>query len=283
MPPQRVFYAPYGVVVPDSPPRPPRHSRRAFRIAWAGRLEQPQKRVRLLAPILRKLDERGIDYQLRLAGDGPERAHVLEALHPWVEAGRVDYLGGVPAEKVAATVYAGADAFLLTSSWETGPLVIWEAMAAGLPVVSTHYVGSGLEGALRHGENCLLFPIDNATEAANQIARLTDERLRRLLSAGGWQLVTQRYSIPRSVSAWADALNRIMALPPRTSSPVAALPRPAGRLDRLLGIRYGETVRRLLGLRFEHTCPGGEWPHSASGASDESVFLKQASALDLTK
>jgi glycosyltransferase involved in cell wall biosynthesis len=280
MPPERVFYAPYGVEVPngDTPPRPAAAG--PLRIAWVGRLEQPQKRVGLIRPILQFLDARGFDYRMMIAGDGPERDRLLKDLKPWLRTGRVEYLGPVPAEDVGSVVYAHADAFLLTSSWETGPIVVWEAMAAGLAVVSSRYVGSGLEGALRHGENCLLFPIHDAAEASTQLARLGDTRLRQALIRGGRELVIQRYSVPRSVSVWADALNQIMGRPVRSVSDFAPTPSPAGRLDRLFGIRHGESIRRLLGLRFAHSCPGGEWPHSASATSDEDEFLAFASRVD---
>lgn len=281
MPAERVLYAPYGVAGPrlSALPRPAPSD--CLRLAWVGRLEQEQKRVRVIPEILGGLDRRGVDYRLRLAGDGPDRAPLVSSLAPWLDSGRVDYLGALSADDVESRVYAQSDAFLLTSSWETGPIVIWEAMAAGLAVVSTAYVGSGLEGALMDGENCLLYPVDDAAAAADRIARLCDRHVRERLARAGRRLVDTRYTIDRSVDAWAGALDAVLGLPPRDPAGSPVSPPPAGRLDRLLGARLGESVRRRLGLGFAHTEPGGEWPHTAGPGCDEHLLLQQAAALDL--
>ena len=56
--------------------------------------------------------------------------------------GRTRFLGVLDAAALRRA-YGEAGCLLLTSAWETGPLVVWEAMAAGLPVVSAAYTGSG--------------------------------------------------------------------------------------------------------------------------------------------
>lgn len=281
MPSERVLYAPYGVDAGAifALPRPPATG--TLNIAWVGRLEQDQKRVDAVPEILQHLDLLGIEYLLRIAGDGPDRGPLLERLAPWLQTGRVEYLGAMPAEEVGKRVYAQSDIFLLTSSWETGPIVIWEAMAAGLAVVSSRYVGCGLEGALKHDENCLMFPVDCAEEAASQLARLCDTKFREGLVREGRRLVEDRYSIEKSVSAWVACLNNIMAMPPRQENCPIMQPRPAGRLDKLFGIGLGEAVRSMLGRRFEHTGPGGEWPHTAVMNGDEAALLEKAGLLDI--
>src|SRR6185503_3526342 len=118
----------------------------------------------------------------RIAGDGPARNSLLQALQPWIESGRVEYLGALAADQIGPQVFANADVFLLTSSWETGPIVIWEAMAAGVAVVSSRYIGSGLEGALQHEGNCLMFPVGDSEAAATQLARTRDVDLRGALT-----------------------------------------------------------------------------------------------------
>jgi glycosyltransferase involved in cell wall biosynthesis len=280
MPPERVFYAPYGVDVAALSALPRSPASKVLRIAWIGRLEQDQKRVDMIAPVLGCLDRLGIEYVFRIAGDGPERQSLLQALQPWIASGRVEYLGAVAAGRVGPEVYARADAFLLTSSWETGPIVIWEAMAAGVAVVSSRYVGSGLEGALKHEENCLMFAAGDSAGAALQLARLRDRGLRETLLRGGRNLVAERYTIDRSVTEWAACLDSVMKLPPRRASSPPRCPLPAGRLDRWFGVSLGESVRRALGVRFKHANPGGEWPHTAAFGSDDAALLNKARELD---
>lgn len=277
---ERVFYAPCGVdvIALSALPRP--QVSNVLNIAWVGRLEQDQKRVDSIAPILAELDRLGVEYKLRIAGDGPQRESLLNALRPWIVRGCVEYLGALPAESIGPEVYAKADALLLTSIWETGPIVVWEAMAAGVAVVSSRYVGSGLEGVLRYEENCLLFPVGGHAEAASQLARLCTVEFREGLVRAGRSLVAERYSIEISVSAWAGCFDNVLQLPARNAPVPVKQPKAAGRLDNLLGTSLAESVRSMLGIRFEHTGPGGEWPHSAAVSFNEPALINMAVALD---
>lgn len=276
----RLHYVPYGVPVPQIADRPPPHGR--LRIAYVGRIEQWQKRVLDLPPICDELRHLDVDFELWIAGAGPDEAGLRDALADHTVAGRVHWLRQIPASEVAERVYSHVDVLLNPSLWETGPIVVWEAMAQGVAVVTSRYVGSGLEGALVDGENCRMFAIGDIRNAAVAIASLRDQTLMQKIARGGRELVQSRYSIGASVAAWDAALRVVLSQPPVQSKP--SQPRhspPSGRLDRLLGVRWGETVRRLLGVRFEHSEPGGEWPHSyGKRPIDDEAFWALASSLD---
>jgi len=281
MQPERVLYAPYGVDAEalGALARTPRSG--PLRVVWVGRLEQDQKRVHDLPAILAALDAQGVDYHLRIVGDGPERATVANALAPWLQSGRADLAGALPATALGPDVYARADALLITSSWETGPIVAWEAMAAGVAVVTSRYVGSGLEGALRPGENCAMFPVGDVPEAARQLANLASgPALCARLAEAGRATVAQRYATSRSVQAWADALQAITQLT-TLAVPADEPPPPAsGRLDHWLGTGRAETLRRSVGRAYSHLAPGNEWPHTAVTKADEVGLFRRASLFD---
>jgi glycosyltransferase involved in cell wall biosynthesis len=280
VPAERVLYAPYGVNVagltgiaqrcrPDS----------RLRIAWVGRFEESQKQVLQLPRILDELDQQGLKYVLRVAGDGPERASLLSQLSNWIRAGRVEWLGTVPSTEVPDRVYADADLLLMTSTWETGPIVIWEAMAAGVCVVTSRYVGSGLEDALVHENNCLMFDVGDVAEAARQIARTTDVSVRKRLVEAGRQLVGGRYSRERSVESWATAFEAVMRLTPTRPGRESA-PARNGRLDRWVGTSAAESLRSFFGVRYPHSSAGGEWPHASSPLENRGRLLDRANSLD---
>ena len=262
-----IYYAPYGVDVDSlsrierAPPDPD-----CLRIAYVGRFDQEQKRVDLIPDILRQLEEKGVPFRMKIAGGGPMRQNLEAALGPWIADGRAIMLGELPADLLREEVYADADALLVTSSWETGPIVAWEAMAAGAVFVTSRYAGSGLEGALRHDDNCLMFPVGNAIEAARQLSRLNDPGLVARLTERGKRLVKARYTIAQSVAAWDEALCAIRELSPRHLTAARPKPRPAGRLDRLCGVELAERVRKRFGVGFQHRSAGGEWPHSLYSA-----------------
>lgn len=277
LPPERVLYAPYGVDVPGELParRPPGST---LRLLHVGRLEEEQKRIFDLPRILSDLDGLGVGWSLRVAGDGPDDEELRRRLQATRLTGTVELLGEVDRERVLRELVPAADALLVTSLWETGPIVAWEAMAAGVPVVSSRYIGCGREGSLLHEENCLLFAIGDAPAAAAEVARLRDADLWQRLRRNAFVLVAGRYSRGASADAWDGALRAVLALPhaPRSAAPRR---RPAGRLDRLAGAGVGETARTILGRRFEHSAPGGEWPHAYS-AGTTSQFWSRAVAAD---
>lgn len=258
---ERVLYAPYGVSCPPGGLiRPPVNGRLV--LAYVGRFDSFQKRVEDMAAILSALDYRGLDYQLLLAGSGPSEPSLRASLEPWVKRGKASFLGALSAQELQQQVYARAHALLITSSWETGPIVAWEAMAHRVAVVTSEYVGFGLENSLASTKNCLTFPVGNWKEAADAICALQDRALLAQLVRGGFDLIEARYNRERSIAAWNDCLDTMLAREPSRDCGSRQIVEPAGRLDRFLGASGAETVRRFLGLHYSHREPGGEWPHS---------------------
>lgn len=279
MPKERIFYAPYGVPIDTGQTFQVRPDE-LLRFAWVGRFDQSQKRIQDICAILEQLDLYSIRYKLSLAGDGPERQRVEDSLRPWMLTGKAEVLGRLDKKRLQADVFTTHHALLITSSWETGPIVAWEAMAAGMAVVSSAYVGSGLEGALVHGETALIFQIGDTRAAARELSRLRDPELHQRLANQGRAMVRSRYSREASTKAWAAALESVGSLPPlpRTSGRASFL--PAGRLDRLVGIPTADTLRRLFGVGLEHTTPGSEWPHAISKMENNNLLLSEAASLD---
>jgi glycosyltransferase involved in cell wall biosynthesis len=276
----RVHYAPYGVTCPPTPIRRVRHEG-PVRIAYSGRLDDSQKRAQDIPAILDNLDVLGVDYEFQVAGGGPYEATLREQLQSRMETNRVRFLGVLDPAALNAHLYDWADVLLVTSCWETGPIVIWEAMARSLPVVSSRYVGSGLEGSLKDGHNCLLFPVGDVTAAAAQLRRATDPQVRAALTVHGYALVSERYTRERSVASWDCCLRAILQQPHgETRSQSKQRVAAAGRLDQWLGVGLGESVRGVLGVRFAHDSAGGEWPHTAAPGSDEKILLQKAAGLD---
>lgn len=272
----RVHYAPYGVPGPNSAVGV-RSVGSGLRLLYAGRIEQGQKRVLDLPPILSSLRASGIDARLSIAGGGPTEAELRHAFDVSGLAGAVDWLGDLDPARLS-DAYRSHDALLITSVWETGPIVVWEAMSHGLPVVSSRYIGSGLEGALIDGRTALLFEIGDIGGAVAAIQRACEPSVRDAVVSGGLALIRERYSREASVVAWERALRAIRAAPPRPPGP-PRLPKPAGRLDRWFGVERAEDIRRRLGIRFVPGSPGAAWPHSAARGGDQK-FLEDAKSLD---
>ena len=283
MDPTRVHYAPYGLESSPSAgggPRAPRLPAEAdpstLRVGFAGRVVDEQKRVGDLVGISRALEEQGIAHHWTVAGEGPAGERLRRCLN-----GRATFLGAVPSPDLHGAFYGKIDVLLITSDWETGPLVAWEAMVAGVPVVSSRFVGSGLESALVDGENALLFPVGDAEAAAGQLARLhLDPALRGRIRDGGARLVRERYTVDHSVSAWERGLASILESPPLPAAPPVPVPSAKGRLERWLGARTAESVRAALGRTGPDSGSGGEWPHTYGSSWSAADFLELAERAD---
>ena len=287
----RVLYAPYGVSLdgragPLVPSRQPTSltltngNVNELKIAWVGRLEREQKRVQDIAPILAALDGLATPFRLTIAGDGPERTNLDQALATWIDRGQVNFTGPITRQQLRDRVYHCNQALLITSQWETGPIVAWEAMAAGMAVVASRYVGSGVEAALVHNQTALLFPVANGQEAACQLSRLTNSALLRELAAAGSDLVEQRYSRQASLAAWMQAFQTVLEFAPLPAPGLPPRLAAAGGLDRRLGVETAERLRRFLGRRFRHREAGSEWPHSGHPSSAPLALLELAAGLD---
>jgi glycosyltransferase involved in cell wall biosynthesis len=281
----RSLYAPYGVVLP-SDHSPKSKCAECIRLLYSGRIEQEQKRVLDLPLILSGLRKHGQQVQLVIAGGGPDAATLKAAFE---RAGVSDCVvwAGILGKDDLAQQYRASDALIITSDWETGPIVAWEAMANRLPVISSAYVGAAREQALVHGENCLLFPVGDVEAAVASVMELHNETLRNRLAQSAYQTVQLRYTQHASVQAWSDAFTQVLQLPPLPDADAAAaqshIQPPiqfSGRLDRMLGVQLGESVRAALGVAYQHSSAGGEWPHTRQSSANAAAFLARAALVD---
>lgn len=110
-----------------------------FRILCVGRLV-PEKGQRRLVEAVGALRESGYDVRLTMVGDGPSRAS-LEKLIEGLKLGDMVELAGVVGQDSISSYYQSADVFCLPSSAEGVPVVLMEAMALGVPVISTKIAG----------------------------------------------------------------------------------------------------------------------------------------------
>ncbi|MBI1284709.1 MAG: glycosyltransferase [Thiobacillus sp.] len=275
----RALYAPCGVSLSDDADSIEHQSRGALRLLYSGRLEQEQKRILDLPEILEALRGHGIETHLALAGGGPDEATLRSKFESMGLLNQVSFLGVLNPHDLAQE-YRRHDALVITSVWETGPIVAWEAMSHGLPVLTSRYVGSGLEAALVDGVNSLLFPVGDIQAAARAAMKLTQPGIHARLVQGALDLLQQRYSRAVSVAQWHDAFNQIRDLPLLPSPSLRPPHSPSGRLDRWLGAAMGQHARRVLGLSYQHHEPGGEWPHTTHAHEGQIDFLLRAAALD---
>lgn len=120
-------------------------------LGFSGRLD-PVKNLDLLVDIFRCADPCKNPFRLLLVGDGPDRARLETRCQ---ENGLSPYVRFVGQQASVLPYLRAMDVFLLTSLREQMPLTVLEAMAVGMPVVSTrvgdlpHMIDDGVDGFLR--------------------------------------------------------------------------------------------------------------------------------------
>ncbi|HMP00862.1 MAG TPA: glycosyltransferase [Gemmatales bacterium] len=135
-------------------------------------------------------------------------------------------VGHVSDRRRLAQLYRAGDVFIHATKAEAWGLTITEALASGLPVVSTA-VG-GIPEQVLHEETGLLVAPGDAAAFANATYRLLlDETLRRRLGNQGAELARSRFGIERQVDEYLSAFQSIRAdwekrrSRPRQPAPVA--------------------------------------------------------------
>jgi glycosyltransferase involved in cell wall biosynthesis len=109
-------------------------------VIYAGRLER-QKNLNLLLDAFAASSSRRDDASLLLIGKGRLHDELAEHAHRLRLDGRFHVLPAVPRSDLAG-IYRGCDVAACTSGFESGPRLVFEALASGVPVV-TAAVGQG--------------------------------------------------------------------------------------------------------------------------------------------
>lgn len=184
----------HGVEVPRSLPMIERSGRPVVLVV--ARLVE-KKGVDLLIRAAALLRVRGADFVVRIAGEGPEWARLQRLAHELEVADRVTFLGPLMESEVReeyrrATVFALPCQLLPNGDRDGLPNVLLEAMAHGLPVVSTTL--AGVREAVADGESGLLVDARDEVGLADALERLfADGPLCARLGANARRCVAERF------------------------------------------------------------------------------------------
>jgi len=172
------------------------------RLGFAGRFNDPRKNIALLLRAVAQLREAGSEVTLLLMGDWPQPA-VTELIGALGLQACVSIRPGLSRTEMRDCMQT-LDLFVLPSHQEGLCLSALEAMACGVPVVSTRcggpeeFVLPGVTGSLVGFE---------AQEMASSIASILNDREQRLrMSKAARALVENRYVSAHAEAVFAQAL-----------------------------------------------------------------------------
>ncbi len=192
-------------------PLPPRRvPGETIHLLAVGRLVRKKGYMHLLR-ILRHLRQNGVAFQCVIVGRGPLAADLHARVREYALSKQVHLVGSLEYPEVAALQREWADAFLFTGvvapdgDRDGLPNVIPEAMAAGLPVVTSPVAGT--TEAITDGETGLVAALDNLPAWHDAILRATRdapfaERIRT--NAHAW--VRENFDARRNAARLAEAV-----------------------------------------------------------------------------
>jgi len=131
--------------------------------------------------------------ELQIAGDGPLREQLVEFTKRLKLQNRVHFLGALPH---AAQFLSQLDVFVLSSLNEGLPLALLEAMATGLPVVSTR--AGGVDEAAKDGQNAYLATVGDSNDLAQAMIRMARASDLRQKGALGQRIVQEQFRIEKT-------------------------------------------------------------------------------------
>jgi len=148
-----------------------------------------------------------INWEWRIAGDGPEMDGLKSLAHELGIAERVTFLGWHSREDLAQW-YHRSNLFLFPSRHEGMPNAVLEAMASGLPVVATRIAGSeelvvdGLTGLLVNTED-----VDSLRDGLRRL--LVEEKTREQMGRASRKRVEEEYSWENVARQYSEYLEKI--------------------------------------------------------------------------
>jgi glycosyltransferase involved in cell wall biosynthesis/peptidoglycan/xylan/chitin deacetylase (PgdA/CDA1 family) len=158
------YYAEMGDLLGLPLPKPPADSH-GVRFVSSGQMIK-RKGFDILLKACELLPRDG--WCLTIAGDGHLRSQLEGDFRARWTSDQVSFVGQIPYED-RASVFTGNHVFAFPSRWDGWGMVVPEAMAAGLPVVTTDQVISGRE-FVENGLNGFIVPANNPALLAEKMA-----------------------------------------------------------------------------------------------------------------
>lgn len=202
----KLIYCPLGVDCQKAgPAKDRRRTSDGFEIACVGRLA-PEKGQVFLLRALAKLLEGGRAAHVHFYGDGPDRRKLEMLAESLGVASAVTFHGWTAPGELRGE-YERMDCVVVPSLYEGIPIVLMEAMIAGIPCIAPQI--AGIPELIRDRETGILFPPSDHRELAGAIMRLMDSpSLQASLAVCGRKYVFEKYDIARNTAALANLLRQ---------------------------------------------------------------------------
>ncbi|MBP3735902.1 MAG: glycosyltransferase family 4 protein [Lachnospiraceae bacterium] len=184
---------------------PPYEGAREKTIIAVGRIDE-NKNQRMLMDAFAALSERFPEHRLLLVGTGPAEKELAAYAKTLPCGDRISFPGNL--DDIASAIRP-ASLFVLTSDTEGMPNALLEAMALGIPVISTDCPCGGPRQLIRDGENGLLVPVRDTNALAAAMERILSDPAAAEKMGTAARSVQETYAPDKALAAWAEYLESV--------------------------------------------------------------------------
>jgi len=201
----RSVVVPNPLFIGDNYPDTQYAGEREKTIVTTGRLNK-QKNHPLLIRAFKRIAEEFPEYKLIIYGEGPERQNDETLISELGLQERVLLPGTI--NDVPAKIYKSS-LYVLSSDFEGMPNALMEAMALGLPCISTDCPCGGPRDLTTDGKDCLLVPVGDEDALADAMRKvLSNERFAKELGKNAMK-IRERLSLDKVCRQWYEYLQNI--------------------------------------------------------------------------
>ena len=175
-------------------------------VVSVGRLDNEQKRYDIMIKAFKIFSEKHPEYTLKLYGRGSDE----ELIKKWVKEATLDEkvrFMGVSAQPMQDIANDGM--FLITSDYEGISNALLEAMAVGLPCVSTDHTPGGARLLIKDHENGLLAPVEDSEALAEAMCEYAENPKLALKCGNNAKDVLVRFAPNRIIDMWEEYIVNI--------------------------------------------------------------------------
>lgn len=184
-----------------------KQSEREKTVVFVGRLDNDQKRYDIMLKAFKIFSEKHSDYILKLYGKGNDEDKIREWAKELGISEKV-HLMGLTTQPMQDIAKDGM--FLITSDYEGISNALLEAMAVGLPCVSTDHTPGGARLLISDHENGLLAPIGDYTKLAECLSEFAENPTLAEKCGENAKKVIERFAPNKLVDEWENYILKII-------------------------------------------------------------------------
>lgn len=219
-----------------------------LRLGFLGRLEHSQKGIFYLPKIVDELSQRGVKFQLTIAGKGQHEDALKQAFAKSDHSHSVTFCGALPPKDIP-NFLSNIDVLLFPSRFEGCPNVLIEAMMSGCVPISWRLKGI-TDFIIEHDQSGMLCEFEDYAEFASHIQELDSNRTKLgSISACAMLETRERFASAVAARAYGRVFKDVMKKPAPQWSPI---PWSAFTPDQNFPITWKRYIHPKLRNRLKH-------------------------------